>query len=164
MFQTVETLILNLNKLFIFPIRHSRPLFLYFVLFYTVYLNQLIVNKNANDRIRTSYLWCRRQSLCRHAICATTTAQYLQYLIHDFLRTPVTLKSKISRNSKCPRFKERNFLFERTELCQGQDGFGGNSVTRFGEIYPLWLILKSLAFLVRLFSIGQSFESTLAHF
>ena len=38
---------------------YSWPLFLYFGLYYTVYLIQIMVNTIADDRIWTSDLWCR---------------------------------------------------------------------------------------------------------
>ena len=48
---------------------YSRPLFLYFRLFNTVFKPQLRVNKFVNDWIRTADLWCR--SDCSTP-CATT--------------------------------------------------------------------------------------------
>ena len=44
---------------------HSRPLFLYFHLFNTVYLIQLIVNKIGDGWIETTDLRCWKQLLCQ---------------------------------------------------------------------------------------------------
>ena len=44
---------------------HSRPLFLYFHLFNTVYLIQLIVNKIGDGWIETTDLWGGKQLLCQ---------------------------------------------------------------------------------------------------
>ena len=52
---------------------HSRPLFLYFRLFYKQLTENIGSIKVADDRIRTADLWLWKQPLCQ---LSNTTAQY----------------------------------------------------------------------------------------